>query len=142
LALFDPRGSNPRIGCHSSHRSPKLSLRALHRSTPSALGRAFFFPSLVDWLRQCFEPFTRAVKFRAFFELLKSVFGIGTSLGCTIPRVALGSDGVPNLCRAWPWVLHRRFPPGLMISLIQISISASDIPGLRLTAMRRLCPLS
>jgi len=84
------------------HRSPNLSLRALHRSTPSALGRAFFFPSLVDCLRQCIEPFTRAVKFRAFFELLKSVFGIGTSLGCTIPRVVLGSDGVPNLGRAWP----------------------------------------
>jgi hypothetical protein len=31
-------------------------------------------------------------------------------------------------------VLHHRFPPGLMTSLIQTSISANDIPGLLLTA--------
>jgi hypothetical protein len=30
-------------------------------------------------------------------ELLKSVFGIGTSLGCTIPCVALDSDSSSNL---------------------------------------------
>jgi hypothetical protein len=81
-------------------RSPNVSFCALQRTTPSALGRQFFFPSLVDCLRQCFEPFTRAVKLRAFFELLKSIFGIGTSLGCTIPRVILGSDGISNLGRA------------------------------------------
>jgi hypothetical protein len=47
----------------SSHRSLNLSFCALHRSTPSALGRPFFFSSLVNSLRQCIEPFTRAVKF-------------------------------------------------------------------------------
>jgi hypothetical protein len=77
-----------------------FSFCALHRPTPSALGRPFFFPSLVDCLRQCIEPFTRAVKFRAFFELLKSVFGIGTSFGCAIPRGALGGDTSSNPVRA------------------------------------------
>src|SRR5689334_10362538 len=102
LAPFDPWGSTLRnhIVCYSSHRSLNLSFCALHRSTKSALGRPFFFPSLVDCLRKCIEPFTCAVKFRAFFELLKSVFGIGTSFGCAIPRSALGGDTSSNPVRA------------------------------------------
>src|SRR5215510_14381486 len=51
-------------------------------------------------LRQCIESFTRAVKFRAFFQLLKSVFGIGTSFGCTILRLVFGSDSSSNSVRA------------------------------------------
>jgi hypothetical protein len=54
----------------------------------------------VDCLRQDLEPFTRAVKFRAFFEFLKGVFGIGTSFGCAIPRLILGSDNSSNSVRA------------------------------------------
>src|SRR5262249_19890820 len=70
LAPFDPWGSTLRnhIGCHSSHRSLNLSFCALHRSTPCPAVHPFFFPRLVDCLRQCIESFTRAVKFRAFFE--------------------------------------------------------------------------
>jgi hypothetical protein len=64
------------------------------------LGGPFFFPSLADCVRECIEPFTRAVKFWAFFELLKSVFSIGTSFGCAIPRSALGGDIGSNPVRA------------------------------------------
>jgi hypothetical protein len=80
------------------HRTVHPTSRSARSIAPrqARLGRAFFFPSLVDCLRQCVEPFTRAVEFRAFFELLKSVFGIGTSLGCTIPRVVLGSRRRPE----------------------------------------------
>jgi hypothetical protein len=88
------------IGCHSSHRSPNLSLCAFHRFAPKVLGQPFFFPSIVDCLREKIEPFTRAVKFWAFFELLKSAFGIGTSFGCAIPRLVLGGDSISNLARA------------------------------------------